>query len=307
MVKARMRRLRCVRAPLLLAAALVGIAAPALGQASASPKSGAPQPAVVIAPQAAASPAQPPAFEVSVVNPSKSDQGNSMLMFTPDGIKITNVPLHMILREALGTEDDRIFGEPGWVKSDKFDIEAKVAAEDVPKLKGLSLDEHRYMLVPLLEERFGLKFHHETRDLPVYDLVIAKGGVKMTPSKPDDPQGHGRHMLMSGGKGKLEAQGIPTSALAHLLAGQLGRTVVDKTGLTANYDYTLEWTPDDEAPAMARSADGGSSASGNNPPPAAPGPSLFTAIQEQLGLKLEAAKGPADVIVIDHIEQPSPN
>jgi bla regulator protein blaR1 len=306
MIETKMRH--CARARLLFAAAIAAAAAPVLlVQAAALANPAAPKPPAAIAPQSGASSAALPAYEVSVVNPSKSDQGNSMLRFTPDGIRITNVPLHMLLREALGTEDDRIFGEPGWVKSDKFDIEAKVAPDDAPKLKDLKFEQRQQMLVPLLEERFGLKFHHETRDLPVYDLVIAKGGVKMTPSKPEDPQGQGRHTLMSSRKGKLEAQGIATSVLAHLLSAQLGRTVIDKTGLTGNYDYTLEWTPDDEAAAMARPADGGSTESGNNPSPAAPGPSLFTALQEQLGLKLEASKGPADVIVIDHIEQPTPN
>ena len=145
MVEGQMRHR--VTAPLLFAAALLAAAAQALpAQASAGAGPTAPQPPAAVAPQATAPPGPLPAYEVSVVNPSKSDQGNSMLMFTPDGIRITNVPLHMLLRESLGTEDDRIFGEPGWVKSDKFDIEAKVAPEDAAKLKDLKLETQRLEL-----------------------------------------------------------------------------------------------------------------------------------------------------------------
>jgi uncharacterized protein (TIGR03435 family) len=176
------------------------------------------------------------------------------------------------------------------------------------------------MLISLFEERCGLKFHHETRELPVYELVVARGGVKMQASKPDPPQAQapelgagpgprpdspGRRMLMMRGRGHIESVGTGTGSLAHLLSGQLGRTVVDKTALTDNFDYKLDWTPDDAVVVMNK---------GGDPPPgdSAPttesvGPSLFTAIQEQLGLKLEAVKTEADVIVIDQIEEPTAN
>jgi uncharacterized protein (TIGR03435 family) len=273
--------------------------------AAATPASAVP-PAVAATPTPAPS-SKPLVFEVSTVKPSKPQMGDSMMMFTADGVSITGIPLRMVIREAFGIEDDRIIGEPGWVKSSSFDIEAKVAAEDVPRLKGISFDQRRQMLIPLLEERFGLKIHHETREMPEYDLVIAKGGVKMNASKPDDPPGHGQHMLMSGGSGHIESQGTGTQPLAHLLSSQLGRSVEDKTGLTGNYDYKLDWTPDDAAATAAQAADGGQPGAGNATPPDTPGPSLFTALQEQLGLKLEPRKGSVDVIVIDHIEQPSAN
>jgi uncharacterized protein (TIGR03435 family) len=226
----------------------------------------------------------------------------SMLQLTNDGISITHFPLHTILCGAFNTEDDHILGEPGWTKSAMFDIEAKVAPEDAPKLKGLSRDRRYQMLVPFLEERFGLKFHHETRELPVYTLVVAKGGIKMQESKPSDPSTQGRKMLMAR-KGNIESGDMGIKDLAHVLSQQLGRTVVDDTGLTGKYDYKLVWTPDDAPPPMAASGASGQQST----LPDASGPSLFTALQEQLGLKLETKKAMSDVIVIDHIEQPSAN
>jgi uncharacterized protein (TIGR03435 family) len=175
-------------------------------------------------------------------------------------------------------------------KSDRFDIEAKVSADGAPRLKGLKIDQRRAMVVELLEDRFGLKFHHETRDLPMYSLVIANSGVRMQPSKEQDPV-QGRHMLMAHGPGAIESTGANVQSFVHLLSAQRGRTVVDKTGLAGNCDYTLKWTPDDEAPAMARP--GESAPSPNDGAEANPsGPSLFTALEEQLGFKLQSSKGP---------------
>jgi uncharacterized protein (TIGR03435 family) len=256
------------------------------------------------APAAAQSTAPPPPFEVATIKASKPDVDESMLMFTADGVNITGIPLAMIIREAFSTEDDHIIGEPSWVKSNHFDIEAKVAPEDAPKLKGMSFTQRKAMLLELLVDRFGLKYHRETRDLPVYDLVIAKGGVKMQLAKEQDP-GKARHMMMVDA-GKLESTAMKVENLRHSLSQQLGRTVVDKTGLTGNYDFTLTWTPDQPTPGMEAQGDA-PPAPNSDAAPSTPGPSLFTALEEQLGLKLESARGLEDVIVIDHIEQPSAN
>jgi uncharacterized protein (TIGR03435 family) len=234
-----------------------------------------------------------------------------MIQFTPDGIKITNMPLWTIVREAFGLNDDHLFGGPGWSKTSMFDLEAKVAPEDAPKLKALKMDQMRPMLVALLEERFGLKYHHETRDLPMYELVVAKGGAKMQASKPE-PEGPdpgagpkpSNHMLMMHGRGHIESTGTGVAGLARLLSGQLGRTVIDKTGLTGDFDYKLDWTPDDATLAMTKA---GNPSGDNASSPDTAGPSLFTAIEEQLGLKLESTKGPVDVIVIDQLNQPTAN
>jgi uncharacterized protein (TIGR03435 family) len=270
-------------------------------------------------PQSATAGLDLPKFEVATIRPAKEDD-RTMMMFTPDGISLHGVPMKMLLRESFGVEDDRILGEPSWVKN-RFDLEAKVDAEDAPKLKNLKIDQRRAMILPLLKDRFNLKYHHETRELPIYALVVAKGGVKMkasapddpsksdSPPKPDDPAAKDKprmgHRLMMNGRGHIESTGTTTTMLVHLLSSQLGRTVEDKTALTGNYDYTLQWTPDDAGMPMSG---GAPEAPGKgDPSPDAGGPSLFTALEEQLGLKLEATKSTVDVIVIDHIDLPSEN
>jgi len=307
-------RFRCV-VRLLLSAALVSaspILLPAQGDAGAKP----------------ASDASPdlPKYDVATIKPTSASDGRRMFMFTPDGISLTGVPIQMLLTEAFHVEDDHIIGAPGWVKANRYDVQAKVSPEDAPKLDKLKFDERRSMLVPLLVERLNLKYHHETREMTSYALVVAKGGPKLKlsevqPPPPDakppqpganpkagDPapgQPPQRRMLRLMGRGHLEAEGSSTEMLARVLSQQLGRTVIDKTGLTGSYDYTLQWTPDDAAPPMPGGGEGGPPH--NESATDAVGPSLLTAVQEQLGLKLESIKGPADVIVIDHIDLPSEN
>jgi len=260
-----------------------------------------------------------PKFDVASIKPGQSGQGPSLLQFTPDGTTIKNLPLQFLLREAFGVEDDRIVGAPSWVKSNRYDIEAKVAPEDAPKLDKLKADERRAMMLPLLVERFNLKYHHETRELPMYALVVAKGGPKLAAAKPEPSDGHpqppfdGRppkgidtrgRMMMS--PGRIESSATTVDMLVHPLAAYLGRSVVDKTQLTGRYDYTLQWTPDNAPPPMM-GGPGGPGAPAHTDSTSDVQVSLFTAIQEQLGLKLEAEKGSVDVIVIDHIDLPSAN
>lgn len=265
-----------------------------------------------------------PKYEVATIKPSSGgSEGRMMMMFSPDGVSTSGVPLQMVVREAFRVEDDRIVGAPAWVKTNRYDIQAKVAPEDAPKLEKLKIDQRRSMFLPLLEERFNLKYHHETRELPGYALIVAKGGPKMKPSevqedakpsaaadsRPGDPPGTAsgqKHSLRMMGPGHVEAQEANMQVLAQILSHQLGRTVVDKTGLSGNYDYTLNWTPDNEPPQMPGGGPEGGpprNDGGNNEA----GPSLLTALQEQLGLKLQSEKGEVDVIVIDHIDLPSEN
>ena len=230
------------------------------------------------------------------------------VMFTPDGIRIVDVPLMLIVREAFGLEDDRLFGGPGWAKTTRFDIEAKVSPEEAPKLQSLNFDQRRQMLVSLLVERCGLKYHRETRDLPEYELVVAKGGAKLQPSKPDLPgagenEGRGNRGLTLHGRGHLESRDANLHGLVRILSTVLGRTVIDSTGLKGDFDYKLDWTPDDVGLAMARSGDAAPLANETENA----GPSLFTALEEELGLRLEATKGPVEVVVVDRLEQPSAN
>ncbi len=253
-----------------------------------------------------------PAFEVVSIKLDKSGTMMTRIMFTPDGISMTNFPVHMVLREVLGVSDNQLIGEPGWLNSDRFDIEARVAAEDVPKLKALKPAERWAMMLPLFQERFALKYHHEHRDLTQYVLGVAKGGLKIkeaTPGStyadglkaPDGKSGAAGMVRMSPGEFTGQAAGI--DSLVHFLSFQFHSPVIDKTGLTGKYDIDLKWTPDETEGAMMRPPDG----SQPEAPPTTAGPSIFTALEEQLGLKLEAHKEPGDVIVIDHIEQPSPN
>jgi uncharacterized protein (TIGR03435 family) len=156
------------------------------------------------------------------------------------------------------------------------------------------------MLQALLADRFKLTIHRETKNLPIYSLVIAKGGSKLQEAHLDGrPEDH----MIRVGRGELTAPGIRLEDFAHILTQQTGRTVVDNTGLKGHYDLKFHWTPDQgeafDGPGGSTSPE--SSISSDMPP------SIFTAIQEQLGLKLESRKGPVEILVIDHVEKPSEN
>ena len=285
------------------------------GQSSASSGSASPQ--------ASAATENLPKYDVASIKPYKADDGRMMMMFTPDGVSLHGLPLREVLQHAFGVEQDRIIGEPAWVQSNRYDIEAKVEPDDAPKLQNLKMEQRNAMMLQLLVDRFGLKYHHEKRELPMYALVVAKGGLKMKPTKPDqgepDPDAPapgdppktgsdgrpkmGRHMMMMN-PGHLESTGASTDMLAHILSRQLGRTVVDKTGLAGEYDFALDYTPEDMPMPMHGGPEGG-------PKPETPAdqgkPSIFTALEEQMGLKLESTKSSVDVIVIDHIDLPTEN
>lgn len=271
-----------------------------------------------------------PKYEVATIKPSSEEEGRIRMMVTPDGAEFNGVQVQILLQQAFGVERDRIIGGPDWARSKRFDISAKVAPEDAPKLDKLKRQERGAMILPLLEERFALKYHHESRELPTYSLVIAKGGPKLKestapappppgspaassgPATPDGragapprerPGGPGMMRMSPGG---IEANGGGMPFLAHALSALVGRSVDDKTGLTGNYDFSLKWTPDQGSTPMVGPAGGG-------PPPQNDasvdpnGPTLFTALEEQLGLKLQSEKSKVDVIVIDHIDLPTEN
>jgi uncharacterized protein (TIGR03435 family) len=252
--------------------------------------------------------APPPSWDVISIRPNKSANNMIRMMSTPDGISQSNVPIKSLIASAYGVKEDLVSGGPGWVDSSSYDIEAKVAGPDVPTYKALTRDQRNLMLQALLTDRFKLATHTETKELPIYELVLAKGGSKLTEAKPGDTYpngfkgpdgvGHGGMMRMDG-RGKLSAQGIPMANLVDILSRQLHRTVVDKTGLTGKYDFNLEYTPDD-APRGDGPAHGDAAPDPN-------GPTIFTALEEQLGLHLNATKGPVKTIVIDHIDPPTEN
>ena len=245
------------------------------------------------------------------------------MQMPPDGFSTANFPLKALIQMAYGVQNYQISGGPDWVSTDRFDIDAKMDASVADALAKLSPEDRnharQHMLQLLLEDRFHLTIHRDTKDLPVYTLVIAKNGPKLQESKPGDtlvtvPKSANSNETMQIAKGSIQMNfsgdglrhisgpGISTAGLATMLSAQLGRPVFDKTGLTGKYDVMLQWAPDQtQASPVMSSGMASSNASDLG------GPSIFTAVQEQLGLKLESGKGPVETIVIDHVEKPSGN
>jgi uncharacterized protein (TIGR03435 family) len=226
-----------------------------------------------------------PSFEVATIKPAApSNDGHTHINYPPDDrFSAQNITLSALMQWAYGMPENQILDGPSWLSSTRFDIGAKVDPEQIKSRTSEQLRElKQQMLQTLFADRFRLKTHQETRVLPAYDLVVAKGGTKLQPSK-----NNGRNI--GTGRTHFNAEGLTTDLIAEELSKITGRVVVDKTNLTGRYDLKMQWASED-APATDDSA-----------------PSLFTAIQEQLGLKLEPAKEPVPVLVVDHIEQPTPN
>ncbi|MBV8811487.1 MAG: TIGR03435 family protein [Acidobacteriaceae bacterium] len=283
--------------------------------------------------QSPASSADLPKFEVASIKPNKTGGRGMRLNIAPGGRFIAeNVSLKLLMEHAYGIRDFQISGAPGWFDSEHYDIEAKPedsakpANEDPMKMTEEQRQQHeerlKQMVQSLLADRCKLAFHRETKELPIYALTVAKGGPKLQevknedivqpgpppngprPGGPDTPY-KGRMMRM--GRGQINGQQVPLQFLADTLSRQLGRTVVDETGLKGIYNFNLQWTPDESQAQMFKGAPDGKEPANGAPPPESSGPSVFTAIQEQLGLKLESQKGPVEILVIDHVERPSEN
>jgi bla regulator protein blaR1 len=299
---------------LFVGVGLLTVAAPILfGLQSTTPDSAAPE--------ANNTAANTHGFDVASIKPNKSGSNMVRMMARPDGLSAMGATLQMLIQSAYGIQDFQVVGGPKWANADRYDIEAKMDSFQVEKLQALSPDqrwlETRHMLQALLANRFQLVLHRETKELPGFALVIAKNGPKLHDAKPGDtypnglkgPDGHSGEglMLMRGNGGPLTGQGVPVASLVQTLSRQLGRTILDETGLTGKYDFTLQWAPDERAGPMSAATQGGGSRSDDAPPPDSSAPSIFTAIQEQLGLKLESRKVPVEILVIDHVEAPSEN
>jgi len=244
-----------------------------------------------------------PKFAVTSVKPNKTNccvsggVGNG-------GSLNRNLTLRMLIGTAYRVQEFQISGGPGWIASDRFDVEGK--AED-PKA---DFDQLRLMLRSLLEDRFKLKLHRETTESPVYALVVGKDGPKIRSSAdqtspdvngPSPPEATGpNHGAFRFAPGSMIGNAVHLSLFTRFLSQRLDRLVIDKTKLTGRFDIQLQWTPDiGENPLDL---------GGNAIPPADPSrPSIFAAIQEQLGLRLEPTKAPVEVLVIDHVEKPSAN
>jgi len=268
-----------------------------------------------------------PSFEAASIKPNKSGDGRVALFFQPGGrFTATGVTLKMVIAAAYGTPaplpDYQLIGGPDWIASDRFDIIAKAEGDPQPGPQGPPPIMF-LMLRTLLADRFKLAVHSESRELPIYALVTARGdgrrGPQLNPAAvdcaalraargnappagpPPVPAGFDRPQCgIRLAPGTMLAGGVTMAQLANAFARLpvVNRLVDDRTGLAGTFDVDLRWTPPQLPP---------------SPPPGAPplppidpdGPSLFTALQEQLGLKLESTKGQADVVVIDRAEHPT--
>ena len=236
-------------------------------------------------------------------------------MTTDDGIDVRNIPIGILLGVAFGMSTDRITGGPEWL-SDRYDVSAKMDPDVANALKKLNPLDRRaarqHMLQALLTERFKIVYHRDTKELPVFLLVVAKGGPKLQEGKPADasPEGVGGTGTMQFGQdGLLTFKAMPLSALLQILSQQVGRTVLDKTGLTGRYDFTWQFGLNANPGAAAVELSRVAHRAEQIPPLSADSEptSIFTVLQEELGLKLDSGKGPVEIIVIDHIERPAEN
>ena len=243
-----------------------------------------------------------PEFAVGSIRPSHSEGRPEVGNFNGRGYG-KNATLKMMMATAYQVPAFQISGGPKWVDSDRFDIEAR--AED-PKTGYIQL---RLMMQSLLEDRFRLKLHRETRESSVYLLVATRGRLKMRsstdqttpdatapPSSPTDGPTRGGALL---GRGMLITNAATMSFLAKLLTSELGRPVLDQTNLKGRFDIRLEWTPDAQA---TPDVDGGDLDATRTDLPG-----LFTALREQLGIEVKAGRGPVEFLAIDSAEKPSPN
>jgi uncharacterized protein (TIGR03435 family) len=226
-----------------------------------------------------------PGFLVATVKPSDPNSGRPGWSCESEGHHITclGVTLDDILSSAYGIHIKQIVGAPEWFSKERYDINGVPDVPGVPNVKQV-----QQMYQKLLTERFHLVFHHETREIPIYAITLAKGGPLLTPADPKETTNTGN----SGSIGQriLKFRNISMPDFALNMNFYEDRPVIDETALPGRYDFTLKWTYDVMHEGDADAA-----------------PSLSTAMKEQLGLKFEAVKGPAPVLVVDHVERPSEN
>ncbi|HXE08588.1 MAG TPA: TIGR03435 family protein [Acidobacteriaceae bacterium] len=239
---------------------------------------------------------------VDTVHDQKIEVVRTTTRTTADGYEAQNATLKFLIATAYNLKDNAISGGPDWLNSDHYDLIAKITASDESGPPALTAQQRREMLRAVLADRFHLMVHAETKDGPVFDLALTKNGPKFHQATPNDTFAKGVTALdgrahpgspMMVRPGNVVGQGITLASLNDLLTQIVHRPIIDKTGLTGRYDISLEWKPDnipDTSPLADSSA-----------------PSIFTAVQEQLGLKLSPSTAPLDVLVIDSAQKPTPN
>jgi uncharacterized protein (TIGR03435 family) len=243
--------------------------------------------------------AQSAAFDVVTIKPSDTAVGGMGLgKSTADSVSLINVTAKSLIRSSYEMKEELILGGPGWIGSDEYDVEAKVLPVEGGPPPQLNRKQISLMMQAMLADRFKLAVHSEMREIPVYELTVAKSGQRLKEAAPGDtyssglkgPDGRTGAGMMLIDNNKFIGQAIPLSGLVDTLSLLLHRVVVDKTGLPGKYDVIL--------PLPLRTEDGTEDENGAT---------LLTIVEEQLGLKLTSAKGKGKVLVIDHIERPSPN
>ena len=229
-----------------------------------------------------------PAIDVASIKPSDPALTASNNHFSADRFTLINYGAQYLIENAFRLRNYQVVNAPEWTRSEHWTLEIKTTT-------ATTMQQKFELLGPLLADRFHLRFHHETRSMTVYSLVVAKGGPKLKAPQGDQPEGTRYGNMIVGTK-------YPITRLAADLAWNLNMPVIDKTGLSGIYDIDLNWTPNNDRPDF-----GDVHNPADLPAPDPNRPEIFTAIKEQLGLELKAEKGPVDVIVIDHIERPTPN
>jgi len=267
-------------------------------------------------------------FEVASVKPGVPGDPNAFIQFQQGGrVVIRNIPLQQIILWAYQLRwqsDERLIGAPDWIRTEKFSVEAKApAGVAIGSISAVGAPSTGLlMLRTLLADRFGLTMHTETREMPIYHLVMANAagrlGAKLTRSDIECPPGGAPLPVPGGGRqcaylmlfNRLVFATQPIAQLADILSGRMQRLVVDRTGLTGRFDFEMTWTPDQSRPADApdRITVGGVEIDLTGGVPVDPnGPAFLTALREQLGFRLESTRGPVEVFVIDRVERPTPD
>ena len=240
-----------------------------------------------------------PSFEVVSVKPSDPNSSGNYYSFKHDGASVENGTLSGLIEMAYDVRGFQIVGGPGWIETDHYKVTAKISPEDEKALPANGPERTKQMrlrLQAVLAERFQLQIHRETREEPEYALVVGKNGPKMKAGDASLPQAG-----ISSNCGVMKGTRARMTTLSLVLSRQLQHPVVDRTNLTGMYDFDMTFAP--ESSCGAGQPDNGA------PAAEAPldRPSIFTAIQEQLGLKLESIRGPVELAVIDRVEKPDPN
>ena len=245
--------------------------------------------------------ATPPAFEVASVKASSPESRGMTISTDPGRLTAFNATLKFLIQTAYHVREDQVTGGPKWLDSTRYDVVAKipVGAED---------EDYRAMLQTLLADRFQLSLHRETRMRPAYQLMVAKGGVKIKDASasgaPDAGRGGAKAKGAKLDKGKISATQISMAQLAGILSNALGGPVQDQTGISGLFDVELRWTPDERDAVIVKP---GAQPQESKPPSDPSGPSLFAALAEQLGLRLEVHPAPVEILVIERAHFPSGN